>query len=81
MFGCLHVDTLWLKAELRHQGLGTKLMNECEKVGRKSKCTFATVFTMDWEALTFYQKLGYQIEFVREGYEKDSKMYLLRKDL
>ncbi len=36
---------------------------------------------MDWEALPFYQKLGYSIEFVREGYNRASKMYMLRKKL
>lgn len=80
-YGCLYVDMLWLKEELRHQGLGKKLMMEAEKIGRERQCSFATVNTMDWEALTFYQKLGYDIEFVREGYVKESKMYMLRKKL
>ena len=34
---------------------------------------------MDWEALDFYKNLGYDVEFVREGFEKESKMYLLQK--
>ena len=80
-YGCLYVDMLWLKEELRHQGLGKKLMMEAEKIGRECQCSFATVNTMDWEALTFYQKLGYDIEFIREGYVKESKMYMLRKKL
>ena len=80
-YGCLYVDMLWLKEELRHQGLGTRLMAEAEKIGREHACSFASVNTMDWEALSFYQKLGYEIEFVRDGYEKQSKMYLLRKNL
>ena len=33
-------------------------------------CTFATVNTMDWEALPFYQKLGYEVECIRDGFEK-----------
>jgi hypothetical protein len=40
-----------------------------------------TVTTMDWEALPFYKKLGYQIEYVREGYENASRQFLLRKNL
>lgn len=80
-YGCLYVDMLWLKDELRKLGLGKKLMMEAEKIGCQRQCTFATVDTMDWEALPFYQKLGYSIEFVREGFEKDSKMYMLRKKL
>ena len=72
---------LWLKDELRKQGLGKKLMMEAEKIGYERRCTFSTVDTMDWEALSFYQKLGYSIEFVRKGFERESKMYMLRKEL
>ena len=56
-------------------------MQEAETLGKKEGCNFATVNTMDWEALHFYEKLGYMIEFVREGYQKNSKMYFLRKEL
>lgn len=80
-YGCLYVDMLWIEKALRHKGWGSKLMQEAEVLGKEEGCTFATVHTMDWEALAFYQKLGYSIEFIREGYEKDSKMYLLRKAL
>jgi ribosomal protein S18 acetylase RimI-like enzyme len=80
-YGSLYVDMLWLKDELRKRGLGKKLMIEAERIGRERGCTFSTVDTMDWEALPFYQKLGYSIEFVREGFDKESKMYMLRKEL
>lgn len=80
-YGCLYLDMLYLKEELRGVGLGKKLMQEAEKLGHERGCSFATVNTMDWEALPFYQKLGYVIELVREGYAKESKMYMLRKEL
>ncbi len=80
-YGSLYVDSLWVDKTLRHRGWGTKLMHEAEKVGRKYGASFVTLNTMDWEALPFYQKLGYSIEFTREGYEKDSKMFMLRKNL
>ena len=54
---------------------------EAEKIGREHGALFVTLNTMDWEALPFYQKLGYSIEFTREGYEKKSKMFMLRKAL
>jgi len=56
-------------------------MHEAEKIGVEQGALFVTLNTMDWEALPFYQKLGYSIEFIREGYEKDSKMFMLRKTL
>lgn len=80
-YGSLYVDMLWLKEELRHQGLGKTLMMKAEKIGRERQCSFVTLNTMDWEALPFYQKLGYEIEFVRQGYANESTMYMLRKKL
>ena len=80
-YGSLYIDSLWIASALRHQGWGTKLMQEAEKIGKERGARFATVNTMDWEALPFYKKLGYSIEFTREGYDKNSKMYMLRKAL
>lgn len=80
-YGSLYVDMLWVDKTLRHQGWGTKLMHEAEKIGLERGASFVTLNTMDWEALPFYQKLGYSIEFTREGYEKNSKMFMLKKNL
>ena len=80
-YGCLYVDMLWVNKELRHQGWATKLMQEAEEIGREHHATFATVNTMDFEALPFYEKIGYTIEFTRTGYDKKSKMFMLRKSL
>lgn len=81
LFGCLYVDMLWVDPSIRKLGLGKRLMEEAERIARTRSCKFATVNTMDWEALPFYQKLGYEIEFIRKGFEKDSTMYMLRKPL
>jgi ribosomal protein S18 acetylase RimI-like enzyme len=80
-YGSLYVDSLWIDPMLRHQGWGTKLMHEAEQIGRERGARFVALNTMDWEALPFYQKLGYLIEFTREGYDKNSKMFMLRKIL
>jgi ribosomal protein S18 acetylase RimI-like enzyme len=79
--GSLYLDSLWVEKTLRHQGWGSLLMHEVEKRGGERGASFVTLNTMDWEALPFYQKLGYSIEFTREGYHKDSKMFMLRKNL
>ncbi len=80
-YGCLYTDLLWVDSALRGQGWGSKLMASAEDCGRQRGCTFATVNTMDWEALPFYQKLGYTIEFVREGFRFNSRLFFLRKAL
>ncbi len=80
LYGCLYIDQLWVAESLRAKGYGTKLIELAEKHGIELGCTFATVNTMDWEALGFYKKLGYQIEFERHGFLKDSIFYFLRKN-
>ncbi len=81
MYGCLVVDTLWVAEFLRGQGYGVKLMQMAESHGIENLCKLMTVNTMDWEALDFYKKLGFYVEFERIGYEKNSSFYFLRKDL
>lgn len=80
-YGCLSIDSLWLDASLRGKRIGTNLMQLAEDHGKKHGCLFATVNTMDWEALEFYQKLGYEVEHKREGYLNHSTFYFLRKNL
>lgn len=79
-YGCLYVDQLWVSEKLRHKGHGTQLMLLAENLAKEKGCTFSTVNTMDWEALNFYKKLGYQVELERKGYCKNSIFYFLRKD-
>jgi ribosomal protein S18 acetylase RimI-like enzyme len=81
LYGCLVVDTLWVAESLRGHGYGTKLMQEAERLGVDGECRFMTVNTMDWEALDFYKKLGFNIEFERTGFDKGSIFYFLRKEL
>ena len=80
MYGCLYVGQLWVAEELRGQGYGTQLMKKAENLARKSECSFMAVNTFDWEALDFYKKLGFYVEFERHGFSKNAIFYFLRKD-
>lgn len=80
MYGGLFVGQLWVTEALRGKGYGTRLMQEAEKLARSSGCHFMAVNTMDWEALDFYKKLGFYVEFERHGFDKNSIFYFLRKD-
>lgn len=81
LYGCLYVDGLWVTDSLRGKGYGTQLMHSAEKFALDKGCVFLAVNTMDWEALDFYKKLGYFVEFERHGFEKNSIFYFLRKNL
>lgn len=79
-YGCLYIDQLWVSEKLRGQNYGTQLMKSAEKLGREKGCISSTVNTMDWEALDFYKKLGYHVEFERRGFVNNSILYFLRKE-
>lgn len=81
LYGCLHIDLLFIDEQFRHLGLGTKLMNLAQEKAMTTNCTFIIVTTMDWEAKDFYLKHNYIIEYIRQGFEKNSAMYILRKNL
>lgn len=81
MYGGLYVGQLWVTELLRGKGYGTKLMSLAEELARIDQCRFITVNTFGWEALDFYKKLGFYVEFERHGYDKDSIFYFLRKNL
>jgi len=48
--------------------------------GRENKCPFAFVETMSFQAVEFYQKIGFQLEFTRSGYAHGTSFHYLRKD-
>lgn len=81
LYGCLYIDQLWVSDALRGQGWGSQLMHAALLYGKEQGCSFSTVNTMSWEALGFYQKLGFQLEFQRHGFHKDAIFYFLRKEL
>jgi ribosomal protein S18 acetylase RimI-like enzyme len=80
LYGCLYIDQLWVAEFLRGKGYGTKLMRAAENFGKESGCHFIAVNTFDWEALDFYKKLGFYVEFERRGFDKNSIFYFLRKN-
>lgn len=81
LYGCLYVGQLWVEEPLRGKGYGTQLMQKAESLAKKDNCHFIAINTFDWEALEFYKKLAFYVEFERKGFDKNSTFYFLRKDL
>ncbi len=80
-YNSMFIDQLFVDPVLRHQGIGTLLVQKAESLAKTYLCSMITVNTMDWEALPFYQKLGFTIDFKRNGYANHSAMYFLKKNL
>ncbi|MFY9590083.1 GNAT family N-acetyltransferase [Rickettsia endosymbiont of Halotydeus destructor] len=80
-WGGLHISSLFVNENFRNRNYGTSLMKKAEELAFERGCNFIYLSTMDFQAKPFYEKLGYKVEFTKCGYEKDSVMYLLRKNL
>lgn len=80
-WGQLHIKFLFVEEKYRGRGMARKLMQHAFEFGRKQGCHFAFVETMNFQAPAFYQKLGFEIEFSRAGYARDTTFHYLKKAL
>lgn len=80
-WGCLYIKDLWIHEDLRKQGIGSDLMQRAEDKARSHECNFIWVQTFSWQALGFYQKLGFRIVGQLDNYPPDHTLFTLRKDL
>jgi GNAT superfamily N-acetyltransferase len=72
-----HPDAIDALAQIWHQVLGRIWVPDVSIERVKQRFL---EHLMDWEALGFYQKLGFKIEFQRAGFHKNSIFYFLRKE-
>ncbi len=80
-YGCIYTDILFIEESYRGKGCGAKLLKQAEAIAKEKGATFATLQTMSWEAHDFYASLGYEVEFIRKGFEGGSFAYMMRKEL
>lgn len=77
----MYIDLLTTTPEARGKRVGTKLMNELEKYAFENGVTNMHVGTAEFQALPFYEKLGYEVKITFENYPKGFKCYELQKML
>ena len=57
----MFLDTLWVDERYRHQGLGSMLIREVERIAREKGCRVVTLGTASYMARPFYEKHGYTV--------------------
>ena len=77
----VYVAKLWLPNELRGHGLGTRVMRAIEDYARGQGCHGISLDTFEYQALPFYEKLGFERFGVLEGYPPGYRQYFLKKTL
>ncbi len=57
----MFLDLLWVDERWRHQGIGSKIIREVERIAGEKGCRVVTLGTASYMARPFYEKHGYTV--------------------
>ena len=57
----MFLNTLWVDERYRHQGIGSMILREVERIARQKGCRVVTLGTASYMARPFYEKHGYTV--------------------
>lgn len=77
----LLINTLWVSEELRGQQVGSEVLEAIESAGRARGCNQCLLDTLNFQAMPFYKKHGYETQWVQENYPKTGCKYFMVKQL
>ena len=77
----LEIEYLFVKEDLRGQGIGSQLLQQAESEAKKKNCRFAFVNTYQFQAPSFYQKHGYKEVFTLKDYPYTGQRHYYQKEL
>ena len=77
----LYIDILWVEENYRNYGFGKRLLLDIEKTASEKGCYLVDLDTFDFQALGFYEKLGYEIFGKLDDSPKNHCRYFLKKYL
>src|SRR5436190_22011257 len=77
----MHIDALWVDESLRGDGQGSKLMSAIEEYAAAQAHTLVYLETTSFQALPFYQGLGYEVFGQLEEISRGHQLFFLKKEL
>ena len=77
----LEIEYLFVKEDIRGQGIGSQLLHQAESEAKKRNCRFAFVNTYQFQAPAFYQKYGYKEVFTMKDYPYTGQRHYYQKEL
>jgi GNAT superfamily N-acetyltransferase len=77
----LMINTLWVCETLRGQQVGSKILHQIEQAALARGCDKALLDTLNFQAMPFYEKHGYQVQWTQQGYPKTGCKYYMVKQL
>jgi GNAT superfamily N-acetyltransferase len=73
-------DYIWIAKRFRRKGLGRMLMLEMEKIARERGCIASQAYCFSFQIPDFFQKMGYKILGISDGYPPPTlELYLIKK--
>lgn len=80
-FTQFYLDLVWVKEEFRSKGVGTVILASIVDFARENKCKRILLNTMNVNAVRLYEKLGYKILSVIEGYVDGFDLYYMAQEI
>ncbi len=77
----LYIDLMWLRADIRRKGYGSRLLTLAEEEARKRGAKHAYLDTFSFQAPEFYKKQGYQVFGELKDFPKGHQRYFFTKKL
>lgn len=77
----LEVEFLWVEDAHRRQGLAAKIMAEAEREARQRGCHTIILDTYEFQALGFYERIGFQQFGQLDEFAGRFKRYYLKKTI
>ena len=77
----LEVETLWVHVDYRGQGVTSQRLKTIEDEVRSIGCQLSHLKTYSFQAPLFYQKCGYSICGMVDGFPDNIQLYVLKKQI
>ncbi|MCW8834429.1 MAG: GNAT family N-acetyltransferase [Colwellia sp.] len=77
----LLLNTLWVSEDMRGSNIGCQVLQSIEAAAKKRGCKKCLLDTLNFQAMPFYKKHGYEVQWVQEGYPKTGCKYFMVKQL
>lgn len=78
---CCEIKMLWIHADRRRQGLGSRLLAAAEAEARRRGARQILLSSHTFQAPAFYHRHGFETLFVLDGYPSPHGQHWLRKRL
>jgi GNAT superfamily N-acetyltransferase len=78
---CAELQQLWVRPDLRRQGIGARLVRAFEARAAQHGCRTAYLETFSFQAPSLYASLGYEMRHTMQGFGHGIEKHLMVHDL